>query len=100
MALDRLLDRDTLTLGHIDADFVAKARTVDHSGRHAVDVDVVGAGLEREALGNSTQTPFGCGIGHAACTASHAERAADIDDLAVALRHHGGKRGAHGVEAT
>ena len=81
------------------ADLVAEARAVDHAGRDAVDVDVVGADLEREALGDAAQPPLRRRIGHAAGAAAHAEGAADIDDLAVALRHHGRQRRPHGVEA-
>ena len=68
-------------------------------GRDAIDVDVVGADLEREALGDAAQPPLRRGIGHAAGAPAHAEGAADIDDLAVALRHHGRQHAAHGVEA-
>src|SRR5712692_5817853 len=99
VALDRLVDGDAKAARHAGADLVAEARTIDHPGRDAVDIDVVGADLEREALGDAAQAPFGGRIGHAPGAPAHAEGAADIDDLAVALRHHGRQHAAHGVEA-
>ena len=92
------LDRDVELLRHVGADLVAEARTVDHAGRDVIDVDVVLPDFEREALGDAAQAPFRGRIGHAAGAPAHAERAADIDDLAVALRHHGGQHRVHGVE--
>ncbi len=86
-------------LRHVGADLFAKARAVDHAGRDAIDVDVVLADFEREALGDAAQAPFRRRVGHAAGAAAHAEGAADIDDLAVALLDHGRQHGAHGVEA-
>ena len=99
VALRGLLDRDVELLRHVGADLVAEARPVDHAGRHVIDVDVVLPDFEREALGDAAQAPFRGRIGHAAGAPAHAERAADIDDLAVALRHHGGQHRMHGVEA-
>src|SRR5262245_46851515 len=89
VALHRLVDRDAEPRRHVGADLVAEARAVDHAGRDAVDVDVVGADLEREALGDAAQPPLRCRIGHAPGAAAHAEGAAHVDDLAVTLRHHG-----------
>src|ERR1700722_15916153 len=43
--------------GHVAADFFAKARPVDHSGRDAVDVDVVLTDLQRETLGDAAKSP-------------------------------------------
>src|ERR1700674_4429897 len=94
-----LLDRDVEPARHVGAHLLAKARAIDHARRHAIDIDVVGTDLEGKALGDAAQPPLRCRIGHATGTAAHAERAADIDDLAVALRHHRGQDAAHGMEA-
>ena len=99
VTLRGLLDADIEALGHVGADFFAKARSVDHAGRDAIDVDVVLADFEREALGDAAQAPFRGGIGHASGAPAHAEGAADIDDLAVALRDHGRQHAVHDVEA-
>src|SRR5262249_33874658 len=50
-------------------------------------------------LGDASSAPFRSRIGHAPGSAAHAERAPDIDDLAVALRDHGRNDGPHGIEA-
>ena len=86
VALGGLLLRDAELLRHVAADFFAETRAVDHAGRNAVDVDVVLADFERKTLGDAAQAPFGGRIGHAPGAPAHAEGAADIDDLAVALR--------------
>src|SRR5712691_754917 len=99
VALGRFVDGDAEALRHVGTNLVAEARPVDHAGRDAIDVDVVGADLERKALGDAAQPPLGGGIGHAAGAPAHSERAADIDDLAVALGHHGRQHAAHGVKA-
>src|SRR5712691_7887467 len=50
MARHRLVDGDAEPRRHVAADLLAEARTVDHAGRHAVDVEVIAADLERVAL--------------------------------------------------
>ena len=87
-------------LRHFRHNLGAKARAIHHTGRHAIHIDIVGAGFQREAFGDAAQAPFGCGIGHAPRAATHAESAPHIHDLAALLRDHGGQTGAHGVEAT
>src|SRR5205807_6861889 len=86
MARGRLFDRDGEAARHLGAHLLAEAWAVDHAGRHAVDVDVVRPGFEREALGDAAQAPFRRGIRHAPGASAHAEGAAHVDDLAVALR--------------
>src|SRR5579864_2020107 len=56
--LRRLFFRDAELLSHVAADLFAEARTIDHAGCHAIDVDVVLADFERKTLGDATQPPF------------------------------------------
>src|SRR5207248_5490268 len=48
---------------------------------------------------DAAQHAFGCRIGHTAGASAHAEGPADVDNLAIALRHHCREYRAHGVEA-
>src|SRR5258708_7306203 len=73
-----------------------EARPVDHAGRDRVDVDVVLADLERDALGQTAQAPFRRAIGGAQRLAPPAERAPHIHDLAHAPAHHPRPRVADG----
>src|SRR5580693_5116367 len=99
MPLRRFFFRYAEPLRHVAADFFAKTRSIDHAGGDAVDVDIVLADLERETLGDAAQPPFGGRVGDTPGAATHAEGAADIDDLAVTLIDHGWQHRAHGVEA-
>src|SRR5262249_44965753 len=57
VALHCFVDANAELFRHLGADLVAEARPIDHAGRHAIDVDVVGPDLERKALGDAAQPP-------------------------------------------
>src|SRR4029079_1081954 len=64
MQFGGLVDGDAQTRRHVGTDLVAEPGTIDHSRGDAIDIDVVGADLEGEALGDAAQPPLRRGIGH------------------------------------
>src|SRR5713101_3795242 len=100
MAFGGFCFRYSELLRHVAADFVAKSWTIDHAGRHAIDIDVVLADLESKAFGDAAEAPLRGRVGKPPGPAPHSESAAHIDDLAVAPCNHSRQYSPDGVKAS